>query len=89
MRGGAREYWEKNVENEGGRERDEPEEKEAELQRVRGIGSEAFWIGGRGMGSLLVRKGDSMVRVSVGGPGTAEEKIRKSKLLAARALKNL
>ena len=87
MRGGAREYWEENIENE--REREEPEEKEAELHRVPGIGSEAFWVGARGTGSLFVRKDDSMVRVSVGGPGTAEEKIRKSKTLALRALKKL
>ena len=89
MRSGAREYWEKNFEGERERDREEPEEKEAELQRVRGVGSEAFWIGARGTGSLVVRKGDSMVRVSVGGPGTAEEKIEKSKKLALRALKNL
>jgi hypothetical protein len=87
MHDGAREYWEENFEGE--REREEPEEKEAELQRVRGVGSEAFWVGARGTGSLFVRKGDSMVRVSVGGAGTAEEKIQKAKRLALRALKKL
>lgn len=87
MRGGAREYWEENLEKE--HEREEPEEKEAELLRVPGVGSEAFWAGARGSGSLFVRKGDTMVRVSVGGGGTAEEKIRKSKKLALLALKRL
>ncbi len=89
LRDGARKYWEENFEHERERESEEPEEKEAELQRVRGVGSEAFWVGARGTGSLFVRKGDAMVRVSVGGGGSAEEKIRKSKLLALRALKNL
>ncbi len=89
MRDGARRYWEENFEHEREREREEPEEKEAELQRVRGVGSEAFWVGARGTGSLFVRKGDAMVRVSIGGAGSAEEKIQKSKMLALRALKRL
>ena len=90
MRRGAHEYWEENFEGEGGRERErEEDEKEAELQRVRGVGSEAFWVGARGTGSLFVRKGDSMVRVSVGGAGTAEEKLLKAKKLALQALKKL
>lgn len=87
MRSGGREFWEENFEEE--REREEPGEHEAEPLKVKGIGSEALWVGGRGTGSLYVRKGDAVVRVSVGGPGTQEEKIERSKQLALIALKRL
>jgi hypothetical protein len=91
MRSGAREFWEKNFEEERerAREREEPGEKESEPMKIRGLGSEALWVGGRGTGSLYVRKGDSMVRVSVGGPGTEKEKIERSKKLALKALQRL
>ena len=72
----------------------EPEHGEAEEpkrppKRVRGVGDEAFWVGNRLAGSLYVRKGSAVLRVSVGGAGTEEEKIEKSKALAKRALKRL
>jgi hypothetical protein len=57
--------------------------------RVRGIGDEAFWAGNKVAGSLYVRKGDAVLRVSVGGPGTESEKIAKSKRLALKALRRL
>ena len=84
MRSGAREFWEKNFEEERS-----GEEEASEPMKVAGIGNEALWVGGRGTGSLYVRKGDAMVRVSVGGPGTQDDKIEKSKKLARRALKRL
>lgn len=93
MRRGGREYWEKNFENER-EERDherkrEEGEKEQPRVKVRGVGSEALWVPSRVSGSLYVRKGDSLIRVSVGGPGTDEEKIARSKALALKALKRL
>lgn len=70
--------------------REEEEEEEARPpRRIAGIGDEAFWAGSRIAGSLYVRKGDSVLRVSVGGKGTEEEKIARSKKLAARALRRL
>lgn len=86
---GARTFWEETFEGERERGEREEGEHEAEPLKVRGVGSEALWVGGRGTGSLYVRKGDSMVRVSVGGPGTDKEKIQKSKQLALKALKRL
>ena len=83
MPSGARKFWEESLE----REHEESGEHESEPLRIGGIGSEALWVGARGTGSLYVRKGDAMVRVSVGGPGTQEERIEKSKKLARRALK--
>lgn len=92
MRTGARHFWARTFEGkrsaEEEREKEEAEEKKDPL-RVAGIGNEAFWVGGLGSGSLYVRKGDAMVRVSVGGPGSPKEKIEKSKKLAAKALKKL
>ena len=68
---------------------DNPERKKHPPLAVKGIGDEAFWVGGHMAGSLYVRKGDSVLRVSVGGKGTEEEKIAKSKTLAKKALKRL
>jgi hypothetical protein len=93
----GREYWEEHFESgeererEREREREEKEEGEKEHppRRVKGVGDEAFWVGGQLAGSLYVRKGDSVLRVSVGGKGTEQEKIARSKSLAKKALKRL
>ncbi|HEY6214562.1 MAG TPA: hypothetical protein VIW45_19850 [Vicinamibacterales bacterium] len=57
--------------------------------RIEGIGDAAVWSGNRVAGALYVLKGDTIVRVSVGGAGTQEQKIAKAKALAARALRRL
>jgi hypothetical protein len=93
----GREYWEQHFESgeehERRRKREREEEEEGEKehppQRVKGVGDEAFWVGGQLAGSLYVRKGDSVLRVSVGGKGSEKEKIAKSKTLAQKALKRL
>jgi len=86
MHRGAREFWvetfDKQIEARRARKKKDP-------VKVAGIGTEALWIGGLGSGSLYVRRGDAMVRVSVGGPGSDKDKIEKSKKLAAKALKKL
>ncbi|HVG23927.1 MAG TPA: hypothetical protein VND45_07215, partial [Thermoanaerobaculia bacterium] len=71
------------------REEEEEGEKEHPPRRVRGVGDEAFWVGGQMAGSLYVRKGDAVLRVSVGGKGTDDQKIAKTKALAKKALKRL
>ena len=87
-RGGGRDFWREHF-----LEREEEAEEEDEVKRppkeVEGIGDAAFWAGSRMAGSLYVLKGDNVLRVSVGGAGTEEEKIAKSKNLAKRALKRL
>ena len=60
-----------------------------EALRVRGVGDEAFWAGNKAAGSLYVRKGAAVLRVSVGGPGTEKEKLAKSKRLAAFGVRRL
>jgi len=67
----------------------ESEEHESAARKVRGIGDAAVWSGNRVAGALYVLKGDIIVRVSVGGSGNEEEKIERSKKLAARALRKL
>jgi hypothetical protein len=82
---GARKFWDETFE----READESEEKTAPPVKVRGVGSEAMWVSSRVAGSLYVRKGDALLRVSVGGAGGTKEKIERSKRLALRALRRM
>jgi hypothetical protein len=71
------------------REKEEEGEEEHPPRRVKGVGDEAYWVGGPLTGSLYVRKGDAVLRVSVGGKGTDDEKIVKTRSLAKKALKRL
>ena len=82
-----KEFWEEHFDRE---EAEEHEEEEARPPReIHGLGDDALWVGGRAAGSLYVRKGDAVLRVSVGGPGSEDEKLAKSKTLAERALKRM
>ena len=67
------------------------EEKEEERKPVKidGLGDEAFWTGTRVGGALYVLKANCYFRISVGGAGDQEQKIEKSKTLAAEVLKRL
>lgn len=69
--------------------REAEEEHESAALKVTGIGDAAVWSGNRIAGALYVLKGDTIVRVSVGGAGSQEEKIERSKKLVARALRRL
>ena len=74
----------------GGREREEQEEKEGSRpEPVEGIGDEAFWAGDQINASLYVRKDDTIIRLSVGGPESRPDKIKKTKALAGQVLKRL
>ncbi len=59
--------------------------------KVDGVGDEAFWAPSRVGGALYVlkRNRDAFIRISVGGPGTEQEKIDKSKKLGLKALGRL
>ena len=67
----------------------EEEEESAPPQKVVGIGDEAYWIGNRVGGAFYVLKGNAYVRISVGGPADQANKIKKSKVLAQKALARL
>jgi hypothetical protein len=58
-------------------------------QPVPGVGDEAFWMSDGVVGALYVLKGDVYLRVSLGGSDDPAERIRKSKILARKALARL
>ena len=101
--GAVREYWEETFgkdehksEKEREREKKEPrermggeeEEEGAQMEKVSGIGEEAFWSGSRVGGALFVLKKDRYLRISVGGKADAETKLKRSKILAAKVLRS-
>lgn len=69
--------------------RGEEEEEGAPPAAVKGIGEEAYWAASRVNGTLYARKGDSFVRVSVGGNDPDAERLRKARALAQKALARL
>jgi hypothetical protein len=67
-------------------------EREEELRKPRsiaGLGEEAYWVGNPILGALYVLRGDTFLRISVGGIRQEPERIEKSKALARAALKRL
>jgi hypothetical protein len=58
-------------------------------EKIEGLGDEAFWTGSRVGGALYVLKGNSFIRISIGGSGDRAEKVEKSKTLAQSVLKRL
>jgi hypothetical protein len=73
----------------GERRRGEEEEERRPPKKIEGVGEEAFWSGNRFGGALYVLKKETIVRVSVGGPGDEEKKINSSKALAEKAINRL
>jgi hypothetical protein len=68
---------------------EEEEEHHSNARKVSGIGEAAVWSGNRMSGALYVLKGETIVRVSVGGAGSEEQKIARSRKLAEIALRKL
>ena len=58
-------------------------------QKIEGIGQESYWLGNPMGGILYVLKNDRMLRISFGGPGSANDKLAKSKALALKAIGRL
>lgn len=58
-------------------------------EKITGLGDEAFWAPLGTGGSLYVLKGDTQIRISVGGAGDQALKIQKSKALTEAVLKRL
>ena len=83
------ESWKELFHSEKPREKEEGEEEKKGPLVVEGLGDEAFWTGTRVGGALYVLKGNSYLRISVGGAGDQAQKIEKSKTLAESALKRL
>jgi hypothetical protein len=67
-------------------------EREEELRKPRpidGLGEEAYWVGNPISGALYVLKGNSFLRISVGGVREESARMEKSKALAHSALMRL
>ncbi|HEX8141550.1 MAG TPA: hypothetical protein VF553_03080 [Pyrinomonadaceae bacterium] len=88
-RKGKREADKREAERRGARGSEEEEEEGGPPQRVAGVGDEAFWSGNRIVGALYVLKGDSIIRISVGGVADQSARLEKTKTLAQMALKRL
>ena len=56
---------------------------------IRGTGEEAFWTGDARAGALYVLRGDTVLRISVGGVADQDERLRRTMALATLALKRL
>jgi hypothetical protein len=69
--------------------RGEEEEEKAKPVEVNGIGDEAFWTGNAIGGALFVLKGNVYLRVSAGGAGDQDAKIKRCKAVVQVALANL
>ncbi len=67
---------------EGARRKEPPEP-------IEGLGDEAFWAGNEKIGALYALKGNSYIRLSLGGGDDKLTRIKKSKELAQIVLKRL
>ena len=89
MRGNTRAFWKKHFPDEQLASTKPRHEREAHAVRVAGVGDNAVWSGNGLAGALYVMKGETIVRVSVGGAAPQEQKIERAKKLAERALRRL
>lgn len=71
-------------------EKEQVREEEGTRPRpITGVGDEAFWMGSPISGALYVLRGNSFIRVSVGGVREESARIKKSVALAQLALKRI
>jgi len=70
---------------------DGKEEKEESVRpkKIDGIGEQAFWVSNRFGGVLYVLKGEVFISIGLGGTDDEETKLKKSKVLAQKALQRL
>jgi hypothetical protein len=65
------------------------EDESTRPRTIAGLGKEAYWVGGPIAGALYVLKGNTFLRISVGGIREESARIEKSKALARIALKRM
>jgi hypothetical protein len=58
-------------------------------KKIAGLGDEAYWVSNRFGGTLYVLKGDAFISVGLGGTDDEDTKLKKSKVLAQKALQRL
>ncbi len=78
-------------ENQQGQARGEEEEKKDEptVERVGGLGEQAYWVQGGPSAALYVLKKNQFIILSLGGGDADAVKLKKTKELAQKALKRL
>jgi len=69
--------------------KEQEEEESTRPRAVAGLGEEAYWVGGPIAGALYVLKGNTFLRISVGGVREESARMEKSKALARIALKRM
>jgi hypothetical protein len=73
-----------------GRKNAKEEDEESTRPRViKGLGEQAYWVGSPMVGALYVLKGNTFLRISIGGIREESARIEKSIALARLALKRL
>jgi len=65
------------------------EERGAPPKKITGLGDDAYWVSNRFGGVLYVLKWDAFISVGIGGTDDEETKLKKSKVLAQKALQRL
>lgn len=70
-------------------EKKEEDEESTRPRSIAGIGEQAYWVGSPMVGALYVLKGNTFLRISVGGVREESARIEKSVALARLALKRL
>lgn len=85
-----KQLWQEMFHREKAEEKEREEgEKKSEPEKMAGLGDEAFWMRTRVGGELCVLKGNSYIRISVGGSGEQAACMKKSKDIAEMVLKRL
>jgi hypothetical protein len=67
----------------------EEEEESPRPRTIKGVGEQAYWVGSPLVGALYVLKGNTFLRISIGGVREEAARIEKSVALARLALKRL
>jgi hypothetical protein len=72
-----------------GKDAKEEEGESTRPRTIKGVGEQAYWVGSPMVGALYVLKGNTFLRISVGGVREEAARIEKSVALARLALKRL
>jgi hypothetical protein len=70
----------------GGKDAKKEEDESTRPRAITGIGEQAYWVGSPVVGALYVLKGNTFLRISVGGVREESARIEKSVALARLAL---
>ena len=73
----------------GRKDTKEEEAESTQPRMIKGVGEQAYWVGSPMVGALYVLKGNTFLRISVGGVREESARIEKSVALARLALKRL